>query len=154
MPDIKAGTIGPEDQYRRENRIQCRDGYQFSVIAGWGAYCAPTPGGWAWVRNGVPDDFGGPYTHVEVGFFNGRVPRGQAWRNLMDGPSGNFCGATSVAGHVPVRMVYDLIRRHGGEAEYIGVEPMWRERAPRWAAKRARLLACMQARAASLMGDV
>lgn len=152
MPDVKAGTVGPERRYWRENRIQCRDGYQFSVVAGWGAYCAPRPDGWGSL-GGVPADYSGPFTHVEVGFFNGRTPRERAWRHLMDGSSGDFAGATSVAGYVPVRMVYDLIRRHGGEAKYIGVGPMSRERRPREVAKMARALAAMQNHVKSLMGD-
>lgn len=106
------------------NLIQCRDGFVFSVIAGAGTYCTPRPDTSVYIGKPfvpswlaqVPGDYPGPYTHVEVGFFTGRYPRPwKLWRRYCD--DRKFVGArlVSVYGYVPVGLVYDLIKLHGGQ---------------------------------------
>jgi hypothetical protein len=97
--------------------IQCRDGFEFSVIAGWETYS-------------LPEGEQGPFTHVEVAFFDGRTPK--AWRIPSKSRTVRFiAGQTVIVPYVPVGVVYDLIRRHGGEIGYGGIPPMDRERRPR-----------------------
>ena len=109
------------------NIVACRDGYTFSVIAGPGCFCYPRPEpvldsdglvGLGYVRA----DYPGPYLDVEVGFFDGGEPRpASRWRPYRKTrPHGYFVGSTQVYGFVPVAMVYDLIRRHGGEVPPVG----------------------------------
>ena len=102
------------------NRITCADGFSLSVIAGPGAYCTPRPkmmpGLPAFELSGEIDDayYSGPYTHVEVGFPSAKPkPWKKAWRHYSecpDEPTG------TVYSLVPVELVRDLIKRHGGEA--------------------------------------
>lgn len=67
-------------------------------------------------------DFGytGPYREVECGFHDGVRPKpAHRWARYLDtdGRIGRcIAGSTSVFNYVPVSLVYDLIKRHGGEA--------------------------------------
>lgn len=114
------------------NVIQCWDGFRFSVLAGPGAYCTPRPeslvgGEYPMSPYMVPGSYPGPYTHVEVGFFNGKLPKPwKAWRPYCDGAWSQryIVGQTTVFTFVPVSLVYDLIRHHGGEAPVVG-EPVY-----------------------------
>lgn len=103
------------------NWITCADGFKLSVIAGGGAYCQPRPGDppeWG----GVPDDYPGPYTAVEVGYPSGPVPG--TWHDYCDGAEPTCvatispvedCTCGGVFGCVPVGLVRDLVALHGGE---------------------------------------
>lgn len=91
------------------NRIRCADGFSLSVIAGWGTYCEPRPD---WF-NGVPEDYAGPYTRVEVGFPSQRPEPWDAWQPFCESPAEP---TETVYGYVPVEMVATLIDSHGGEA--------------------------------------
>ena len=105
---------------RLANVIACRDGFRFSVIAGWGAHCTPRPD---WFGD-VPEDYAGPYREVEVGFYGSRLPApASAWRPYCEGlglwrPYASH--TVTVYSHVPVRLVYDLIRLHRGEVPAVG----------------------------------
>lgn len=115
-----------------DNSIRCRDGFTFSVIAGYGTYCRPRP---AFCMNdeigimqryekgcgkcqpdGYFDDahcaYRGPYTHLEVGFPSLTPEPWEDWEPYWDGgdhPTG------SVYGYVPVELIRRLIIKHGGE---------------------------------------
>ncbi len=97
-------------KYRTQpNSIVCADGFRLSVIAGWGAYCDPRPD---WT-DGVPADYAGPYTAVEVGFPSQRPEPWDEWSLYCESPE---TPTETVYGYVPVQIVRDLIESHGGEA--------------------------------------
>lgn len=118
---------------RGSNWIICVDGFKLSVIAGLHVYCTPRPGGFE--HDDVPDDYPGPYTHVEVGFPSER-PEPWACHHRADGqewcdrteepltePHGWECYAEdgekpteTVYAYVPVLFVEQLIKLHGGES--------------------------------------
>ncbi|WP_037899883.1 hypothetical protein [Streptomyces sp. NRRL S-350] len=96
--------------------IRLADGNSLSLAAGPRAACEPAPG-----ENGVPDDYAGPFTSLEVYLFPGLdAPAGADWRTEVD-------TAVLVAAHitakidgrlfltVPVDAVRALIEAHGGE---------------------------------------
>lgn len=130
------------------NVIACRDGFRFSVLAGPGCHCLPRPE--MIIGSGVPTlpgrvagNYPGPYTHVEVGFWNGKLPKPQkTWRPYCTARSGGraIIGRVTVFSFVPVSLVYDLIRRHGGEAPVTGERAYGRAREIR---NRRRELAAM-----------
>ncbi len=82
--------------------IVCKDGAQLSVQCSAQTYCTP--------RN---DD--GPWIECEVGFPTPRPP--ESWRKYFDGSSEDFAkdGTDSVYGYVPVELIREYIRDHGGE---------------------------------------
>ena len=94
-----------------KNDIVCADGFNVSVIAGYGAYCQPRPdrGQTATDRN-----YSGPYFEVEVGFPTERPEPWGVWENYQDGPGDPL---QSVYGYVPISVVKALIEAHGGEVE-------------------------------------
>lgn len=83
------------------NHLVCADGTKLSVIAGVGCYSTPRPD---WF-NGVPEDYSGPYTAVEV--MVGIDPPAE-WEEYEAG---------GVYGQVPIALVQALIDEHGGEAQ-------------------------------------
>lgn len=112
-----------EERHRRYQVIECRDGFRLSVLAGPMTHCWPQPdwtsaAGAPWVRrlitDGVAENYPGPYTHVEVGMWHPNRPTDatDAW-DTYGGDSGG--GDLAVYSRVPVRLVEELIRHHGGE---------------------------------------
>jgi len=90
---MKSGVRNGSCGRNPARRIVCADGFHMSVQASDGHYCEP--------RN---DD--GPYTRVEVGFPS-------EYDLLLDAYRGED-GDTDVYGYVPVPIVLEVIRRHGG----------------------------------------
>lgn len=85
--------------YAHTPRFKCADGYEVSIQAREGMYCAPR-------RNNAC-----PYSAVELGFPNAHDP-------LLD----EYCEDPSrptdtVYGYVPVDLVNELIEKHGGPAD-------------------------------------
>lgn len=74
--------------------ITCVDGQRLSVQASEYHYCTP--------RSST-----GPYTHVEVMVFGSEVPE---WQSYGDDEPGNI----SVYVRVPVPLVVEYIKQHGG----------------------------------------
>lgn len=106
---IAHGNRDADYRSTRPNSITCKDGFRLSVIAGNGTYCDPRPD---WF-NGVPADYAGPYTHVEVGFPSERPEPWADWVEWCESPD-NPTG--TVYGQVPVDAVRALIDSHGGES--------------------------------------
>lgn len=105
------------------NEIMCRDGFSFSAIAGFGTYCWPRPD-----FGSTPETYSGPFTHVEVGFWGMRMPKPwKTWRLYLEAPARNVA-ETTVFAYVPVSVVYDLIKLHGGEIPWQGQRPINVER--------------------------
>lgn len=77
-------------------RIVCADGTSVSIQAGAGTYCEP--------RNNA-----GPYTHVEAGFPDGRVP--ESWLAYADTPD---TPSDTVYAYLPYALVDAFIALHGG----------------------------------------
>src|SRR6478609_3281407 len=59
-----AATYSERRKNDAPNWLRLGDGTVISVIAGWGTYCSPTPGDSPY--DDVPEDYPGPYTHVEA----------------------------------------------------------------------------------------
>lgn len=94
------------------NKIQCADGFTLSVIAGAGTYCIPRPD-WPFGEN-TPEDYPGPYTHVEVGFPSERPEPWAVWEEYVESPESP---TGTVYAFVPAEVVRDLIQLHGGEVD-------------------------------------
>lgn len=99
------------EKLKPSNHLKCADGFEVSVIAGWGAYCAPRPIGYG--NAAAAADFEGPYTHVEVGFPSVRPEPWSEWEGYCESPTDP---TGTVYSHVPVDTVRALITLHGGEA--------------------------------------
>lgn len=84
--------VGMEPFHLPLPRIECADGFSFSVQAGRHLYSTP--------REDLKD---GAYTHVEVGF-----PSGKSRRLAAHG------GGPDVWGYVPIKLVLTVINEHGG----------------------------------------
>lgn len=80
-------------------RIVCADGFSVSVQAGALLYSRPR------------DDYG-PWTLVEVGYPSERPEPWHVWKLLAEDPDRP---TGTVYGYVPLRLVEELIERHGGE---------------------------------------
>lgn len=93
-----------------DTHIVCKDGFTASIIAGWGVYCSPRPGGL--YSNDVSEEYAGPYTHVEVGYPSERPEPWDVWEEFCESPERP---TETVYGYVPVDVVQDLITLHGGE---------------------------------------
>lgn len=119
------GVQGPtRSMFRGDNLIVCRDGYMFSVIAGYCVYSIPRPGMEGVYPVGVGDNYEGPYTHVEVGVRGPRIPKPvKVWKPYWEGVirKGHTFTIT-VFPYVPIGLVYDLIKLHRGQADYV---PGW-----------------------------
>lgn len=121
-----AGSTGP-------NIVVCRDGFSFSVIAGPGTYCCPRPDTAIYDRfepqypnimYQVPANYPGPYTHVEVGFPNMRPTPWRLWQPYAERWGGTRTWRkVEIYPYVPVDMVWDLIKRHGGQVDPPIVKP-------------------------------
>lgn len=145
---MAAAELG--ESIRGENIVTCRDGFRFSVIAGDGAYCQPRPG-WG----PVPEDYPGPFFEVECGFWHGRLPKpAKDWRPYLDTGSGGWkrtiVGGVTVYPFTPVRLVYELIRRHGGEIPTVGAPAWTPERMARLVRNRERPVLALRAMADEL----
>lgn len=88
----KAETIFP--------RMECADGFSFSVQGHWGAYSTPR------------DDFADNYSAVEVGYPSERV---EELMPFIDGKDSD--PLNTVYGWVPVAVVEAIIAAHGGLAK-------------------------------------
>ena len=88
--------------------IVCADGFTVSVQASKYHYCSPRS---KW--DGRPEDWSGPYTHVEVGFPS-EIP--EPWQKWLEYCESDYKPTETVYARVPVEMVRDLIAFHGGEA--------------------------------------
>ena len=99
-------------KYKTYERVFCSDGYNVSIQAGDGKYCHPR------------DDYG-PYTEVELGFPNQPDP-------MLDGyaEDGNADPTDTVYPYVPVRIVRDLVVKHGGAVSGEAPEGVLLLRAP------------------------
>lgn len=91
------------------HKLTCADGFRMSVIAHACAYCLPRPG---W-HEGVPDDYAGPFTHLEVGYPSQRPEPWRRWTKWVEDKS---YPTGTVYARVPVQAIRDLIGLHGGEA--------------------------------------
>ena len=76
-------------------RITCEDGFSMSVQASETHYCTP--------RFNT-----GPWTHVEVGYPSAHETLLMAYAENPDRPTG------TVYGYVPLEVVADVVRKHGG----------------------------------------
>lgn len=102
----------PYSDYRPgDNMIRCVDGFQVSVIAGPGCYCAPRPD-WPF-EGGTAEDYPGPYTEVEVGF---PTERPEPWETWAERAENADSPTDTVYSYVPVELVRALVAAHGGEA--------------------------------------
>jgi hypothetical protein len=86
--------------------IVCRDGFTFSVIAGYGAHCSPR-------RDDETSPCGHlaatPYNALEFGYPSARPEPWEDWRHYAVFPEWDFIYA-----HVPVSMIRELMQSHGG----------------------------------------
>jgi len=131
----------------------CRDGFTFSVIAGAHCYCIPRPG---WIFGGCPpEDYRGPYTHVEVGFMGFDLPKPMRdWREYAEClDARKTIDHVSVFAFVPKRLVYSLMRLHGGEIEPYEWQPQEYQR-NRWVRNRNRQMVRMQGLGMRLRKDM
>lgn len=81
-------------------RVNCRDGFSVSIQAGSRFYCTPRING-------------GPWTEVELGYPSAHPGRriakhGECMHKRMP--------TKTIYSYVPVQLVHDLIRKHGGVA--------------------------------------
>ena len=87
---------------KRNERVECADGFSMSVQAFDGAYCAPR-------------DDDGPYTEVEVGFPSEKDADLDRW---IEDPDAEACEDTghikTVYAYVPVSVISSVIEKHGG----------------------------------------
>jgi hypothetical protein len=81
-------------------RMICADGFEMSVQGHWGAYSRPR------------DDFAEGYSAVEVGFPSARE---ELLMSYIDGGEDSD-PLQSVYGYVPVEIVEQIIKAHGGLA--------------------------------------
>ena len=99
------------------NTFICRDGFNFSLLAGIGAHCFPRPGLTAWAGyqydGEISLDYAGPYTGVELGFPSERPEPWEEWDEYAESDDPLFLYA-----NVPERMVRALVELHGGEVEF------------------------------------
>ena len=81
--------------------IKCADGAELSVQASRTHYCTP--------RTDT-----GPYSEVEIGFPTVAPP--DSWERYFDGDWVKDGPTNSVYAYVPIEMVREYVRLHGGEA--------------------------------------
>lgn len=92
---------------RPSNVIRCVDGFRVSVIAGAGTYCTPRPDGYG--ADAVDEDYGGPYTKVEVGYPSEPPEPWDTWQRFVEDPANR---TETVYAYVPVDVVRALIAAH------------------------------------------
>jgi hypothetical protein len=83
----------------RYPRVVCVDGFEMSVQANEGAYCSPRT------------NTASTYEEVEVGFPNRVEPLLMEWVEKADHPT------DTVYPYVPVKVVTNVIAKHGGMVE-------------------------------------
>lgn len=96
--DLKDERVQNDDSFPLAKRIYCKDGFSLSVQATHGAYCTP--------RRNV-----GPWIKVEVGFPSAAPELIMEWAEQPEKPT------DTVYGHVPIKLVAELIALHGGPVE-------------------------------------
>lgn len=96
----------PSTRSRPSNGITCADDTTVSVVAHYGAYCAPRPEHFA---SDPPVD---GYTHVEVGFPSVRP---EPWSQWVEYVEDEEHPTETVYGRVPVGLVREFLEAHGGE---------------------------------------
>jgi len=108
----------PESWSTPPNWITCVDGFKLSVIAGPGAYSIPKPelipSIPPIVYDGTVDPtYSGPYTHVEVGYPSDQPEPWSEWSQYAEDPDAPM---NTVYPYVPIELVQELVKTHGGEA--------------------------------------
>jgi hypothetical protein len=102
--DRKTYGIGKATRSWKVPHIVCKDGTTLSVQAGENAYCEP-------------EDNRGPWTKVEVGrITTGRLTPAGFWEQPKMPRSWAKYENGGVYAFVPVELVRDFIKAHGGEA--------------------------------------
>lgn len=81
-------------------QVICSDGTELSVKASSGHYCSPRSDN-------------GPYASVEVGYPSVEPP--STWAEYMEGNWETDNRIDTVYGYVPVDLVREFVRLHGGE---------------------------------------
>ena len=89
---------------RATPHVLCADGESLSVQAGYYLYS-------------TPKDNVGPYTEVEVGFPSVSPP--DTWAEYFDGDWDTEDHTSGVYGYVPVALVREFIKAHGGEVHTV-----------------------------------
>lgn len=93
--DIDDRDVYENRAFPLAKRIECEDGFTISVQATHGAYCQP--------RRNV-----GPWWQVECGFPSDVPTEIMGYAESPDHPT------ATVYGYVPIELVEDLIKAHGG----------------------------------------
>ena len=96
LSSVKVNKNGFKDNAKR---IECNDGEHLSVQASLCHYS-------------IPRENNGPYTHVEVGYPS--VTPGEKWREYFDGDFDESDGTDSDYGYIPINLVAEFIKAHGG----------------------------------------
>jgi len=105
---IRHGNRHP-DGHADNNWLVCADGFQMSVIAGYGTYSTPY-----WLDPDEADASNtGPFTHVEVGYASSSPQPLDEWSQYAETAD----APTGVYAHVPVALVRKLVDSHGGITE-------------------------------------
>lgn len=123
MPDeldriIRDGNRFHDYTCNTDNWLECVDGFQLSVIAGFGAYSTPH-----WIDAKPRTDPEGPFTHVEVGFPSARPEPWDQWSEYAETPEES---TDTVYGQVPAVMVRALVDAHGGVTRTAASRPLLR----------------------------
>ncbi|MEV7413502.1 hypothetical protein [Streptomyces althioticus] len=116
MRTDRLNTIAATGQ--RTGMVRLADGTQIALAAGPGFECLPCPGSTG--RHGVPADYQGPYTHLEVWLMDGVEPGdSDGWLEEDSWELRLTSNGEPVQGRlfytVPVEDVRKLIEEHGGE---------------------------------------
>lgn len=115
---IRHGNRHP-DGHADNNWLVCADGFQMSVIAGYGTYSTPY-----WLDPDEADASNtGPFTHVEVGYASSSPQPLDEWSQYAETAD----DPTGVYAHVPVALVRKLVDSHGGITE-LNTSPAHRRR--------------------------
>lgn len=88
-------------KWKPNPRLVCTDGFSISVQASIFAYC-------------IPRSWEGPYTHVECGYPSAPEPLLDEYKEMGEDDS-----YKTVYPYVPVEIVLDVFRKHGGLAGYM-----------------------------------
>lgn len=112
LSHTQRATVEEVAKYGGRCLAVCKDGFTMSVIAHFAAYCAPRPS-WPEELGGAPDDYTGPFTHLEVGFPSAKPEPWRQWKRYADednDPTG------TIYSYVPFTTIIRLVKKHGGYA--------------------------------------